>query len=247
MPQQEYQCTVVSVGNLTSTVFSVHFRTNPALTFLAGQFLSLKVPEAGPSGRDLRRAYSIGSPPEKDIIELCIKDVPNGPGTSFLRQLKSQSTFTAYGPAGHFVFKTPPTRHACFVATGTGVAPFRSIVQSESYAKNPPLSATCLFGTTHQTELLYQKDFEQAQSLKWIPCLSREKGNWSGFKGRVSEYLKTQFPESFDWKNTDFYLCGNGAMIAEVRQFLLQKGLDKKSILLEVYYQPKANQTDASP
>ena len=222
---------------MTPTVFSLKFtpaEQDKIPGFAAGQFVSVTIPGAGPKGRDLRRAYSIASPPEQEYLELCVKLVPDGPGTQYLSQLKKDDLFEGILPFGDFVYKTEPSRHVCFVATGTGVAPFRAMALSKNYQQTPPASAICLFGSTREEELLYDQDFSKLSSIKWVPCLSRCDENWNGFKGRVTHYLRES---KLDWANTDFYLCGNGQMISEVKAFLMEEmKVEKKAVIVEKYY-----------
>jgi CDP-4-dehydro-6-deoxyglucose reductase, E3 len=230
---QEVTCTVSFNRMVTPTVFELGFETTPSFEFKAGQFVSVVVPGAGPQGRDLRRAYSIASTPGKNPIELCIKLVEGGPGTQYLYKQKPGDQFKVWAPYGDFVYKHKADRHVCFIATGTGLAPFRAMVLSKEYQAQPPVSATCLFGVRSPEELLYEKELSQLKGLKWVPAISQPADQWHGFKGRVTDYLKTM---DHPWMNSDYYLCGNGGMITEVKAFLQAKGITKDSIYQEIYY-----------
>lgn len=235
----EYLCTVKSFKMLTPTVFELAFEPNQSITFKAGQFISIVIPGAGPGGRDLRRAYSIASTPETMPIELCVKLVQKGPGTNYLYRLRPGDTFKGFAPYGDFVYETKSDRHACFLATGTGIAPFRSMILSKAFESEHPLSTTCLLGVNNEAELMYMEDFANLSSaIKWVPAVSQPKtGQWKGFKGRVTDYLRA-LGADFPWLATDFYLCGNGAMIEEVKSILAEKNVQKEAIFQEVYYKP---------
>ncbi len=237
MGAAEFKCIVQSFRMLTPTVFELTFETETPLQFAAGQFISVVVPGAGPNGRDLRRAYSIASAPEIRPVELCIKLVEEGPGSQYLAALKLPgSTFRGFAPYGDFVYKHKLGRHALFIATGTGIAPFRAMVLSKAFQAAPPASSTCLLGVRSENELLYHDEMSQVPDLRWIPMVSQPGEQWNGFKGRVTHYLQSLGPE-FPWRETEYYLCGNGAMIKEVKEFLLhQKGVVKESIHQEIYY-----------
>jgi ferredoxin-NADP reductase len=245
MAVTEYRCTVKSFRMLTPTVFETTFDTDQPVEFKAGQFISVVVPGGGPKGRDIRRAYSIASAPQVRPVGLCVKLVEGGPGTNYLYKLKPGDTFRGFAPYGDFLFETPPARHAVFIATGTGIAPFRSMVLSEAYRAAPPASATCLLGVRGEEELLYMDDFAAlAPGLNWVPMCSRPTGAWKGLKGRVTDYLRG-LGDEFPWVQTDFYLCGNGAMIDETKQILAGRGVAKESILQEVYYKPPKEKSAA--
>ncbi len=245
MPVQDFLCRVTSFRMLTPTVFETTFETDKPLVFEAGQFISVVIPGAGPKGRDLRRAYSIASEPDARPVELCIKLVEDGPGTNYLYKLRPGDTFKGFAPYGDFVYEAKQGRHACFIATGTGIAPFRAMVLSKAYRDNPPASASCLLGVREEEELLYMDEFGKLPSLKWVPAVTRPTAAWKGFRGRVTDYLRTLGPE-YPWLQTEFYLCGNGAMIDETKALLAAHGVSKDSIHQEIYYKPPKEQASAN-
>lgn len=235
MAATEFLCQVKSNRMLTPTVFELTFETDKPFAFEAGQFISIIIPGAGPKGRDLRRAYSIASAPEARPVELCVKLVEEGPGTNYLYKLKTGDTCKGFAPYGDFTYEPKAGRHAVFIATGTGIAPFRAMVLSDPYKKTPPASAICLLGVRTEDELLYTEEFAGLNGVKWVPTVSQPKGEWKGFKGRVTDYLRG-LGEDFPWRETEYYLCGNGAMIKEVQALLAEKGVTKDSIHQEKYY-----------
>jgi len=247
----QYLCTVVSHRMITPTVYELAFEAapipsadpaKPAPTepfhFRAGQYISVVVPGAGPNGRDLRRAYSIASHPEGRPVELCVKLVDNGPGSTYLNKLRKGDTFRGFAPYGDFTYETPASKHVCFIATGTGIAPFRAMMLSAEYLSAPPKSALCLLGIRDEEELLYESEIKK--HAKYVACVSQPKGNWDGFRGRVTDYLRN-LGGDFPWTQTEYYLCGAGQMIDEVRAILTERGVEKDSIHREIYFkQPKA-------
>jgi ferredoxin-NADP reductase len=235
MKPTEFNCRVTAFKSLTPTVFELSFETDHDLPFEAGQFVSVIIPGAGPKGRDLRRAYSIASPPESPALELCVKIVEEGPGTQFLYRLRPNDQLRVVAPYGSFVYQKQTERNICFIATGTGIAPFRSMVMSKAFQEELPPKSFCLLGVRTEDELLYADLFNHVPGMKFIPALSQPNSEWNGFKGRVTHYLQTLGNE-FPWLNTEFYLCGHGGMINEVKALLTEKGVTKDSIHQEIYY-----------
>ncbi|MGZ3698262.1 MAG: ferredoxin--NADP reductase, partial [Bdellovibrionota bacterium] len=215
MAATEFQCTVRGNRMLTPTVFELTYEADN-FHFEAGQFVSVVVPGAGPKGRDLRRAYSIASAPQTRPVELCVKLVEEGPGTNYLYKLKEGDTFRGFAPYGDFTYEPKEGRHALFISTGTGIAPFRSMVFSEPYRAKPPVSAICLLGVRTISELIYVEDFKAIPGLRWVPAVSQPDGPWDGFRGRVTDYLRS-LGDDHPWKETEYYLCGSGPMITEVK------------------------------
>jgi len=235
MKPTEYRCEVTSNKMITPTVFETCFIPDHPLEFKAGQFVSIIIPGAGPKGRDLRRAYSIASAPHKQPIELCVKLVEEGPGTNYLHQLKVGDTFRAMAPYGDFTYEAKPGRNACFIATGTGIAPFHAMATSEEFKNHAPKKAYCFLGVRTEDEILYPQTFENIPQLQFIPTVSQPSSLWKGFRGRVTDYI-FKMEDEMNWLETEYYLCGHGGMINEIKAFLTGKGVAKDSIHQEIYY-----------
>jgi len=205
----------------TPTVFGIRFEPNKKFSFNPGQFISVEVPIG--KRKPLRRVYSLASSPElskKEGYELCIKRAPNGKGTSYLASIRPGETFIAHAPFGDFSYQVPsdPLRSVCFICTGSGIGPFRSIFESKAFQRNRPQRATLLFGASNQKEIIYPGRMERL-GIDVIHCLSKPNKSWLGFHGRVTDYLK-KLKMDWPWHTTDFYLCGNGNMLTEVRDLL---------------------------
>src|SRR5690242_15734103 len=108
---------VLDLKDLTHDVFAFKFARPQAMNFKAGQYMSIVIPGAGPGGRNLRRAYSIASPPEWNEVELCVKLVEEGPGTNYLNSLKVGDEIQAQAPFGEFVLEHDQTLPTLFIGT----------------------------------------------------------------------------------------------------------------------------------
>ncbi len=99
------------------------------------------------------------------------------------------------------------------------------------------LTALVLLGIRDEEELLYESEIKK--HAKYVACVSQPKGDWNGFRGRVTDYLRN-LGGDFHWNQTEYYLCGAGQMIDEVRAILTERGVEKDSIHREIYFkQPK--------
>ncbi len=239
MDAKKIKATVLENVWLTPNVISLRFESNKIFQFQPGQFLSLFVPNPDGSNKAVRRAYSFAGSPDaakSDGYELCAKYHETGIGTNFLRLLKPGDQFEATAPYGDFHYQIPkPGRSICFIATGTGIAPFRSILQSEAFKNNPPENTHVIFGVRHENEILFQADFEHLGVNAQI-CVSQPKPNWNGFKGRVTDFLKT-LPPDWQWHTTDFYICGNSDMIHDARQILVGgHAVKERNIYQEAFF-----------
>lgn len=235
MAAVEITCEVQKLDWITPTVFQITFTPPQSSSFTAGQFLSVVVPASALNPKDLRRAYSIASAPENPAFELCVKIVEKGPGTTYLSQLNTGDKLRLFVPYGAFTFKTLPERNAMFIATGTGIAPFRSMALSKSFQEKSPKKTTVVLGVREENEILYESLFKGLPQFEFVAAVSRPSSNWNGFKGRVTDYLRA-LPQDYPWSSTDFYLCGNSGMIDEVKAILTERKVEKTAIHQEVYY-----------
>lgn len=243
MPARELKCKVVENIWLTPTVMRVRFEPSRAFSFEPGQFISVVVPVLDSRGRPLRRAYSLASPQElakKKGYDLMIKLVEGGPGSGYMKSLRAGDELRLFAPYGDFVYRPNPGRAVCFVSTGTGLAPFCAIVRSREFQENLPSRALSVFGARTEDEILCQKLFELS-GVKVVNAISRPSSGWdAGFRGRVTDYLRS-LPVDWRWQSTDFYLCGNGEMVSEVRRILRDgRGVPESAIHQEVYFASSA-------
>lgn len=232
----------------TRDVFELTFERDPAIQFRAGQFISIIIPGAGPGGRDLRRAYSIASAPQSANFALSIKLVEGGPGTTYLNSLKVGDSIRGQFPMGDFVMEHPDDAPALFIGTGTGVAPHRAMILSQEKDWNQAKAPVgFLLGVRCEDDIIYPELFGQdkPQSLRHQKhikiALSRPQNasEWNrrpeAFHGRVTDYLKSM--SDWDWQKSHYYLCGSGAMITEVQEWLQsEKGVAKEHIHKEAYF-----------
>jgi NAD(P)H-flavin reductase len=225
----------------------ITFSSGKEIRFLPGQFLSLYVPDQKNPGKFLRRAYSFSAPPaEIGLYELCVKHQPGGAGTEFLAALKPGGDFSITAPYGHFLYQAPaPGRYVCFISTSTGVGPFRSMVLSEQFRENPPERCFFLLGAKLEKEILFPGEFE-ALDLLTVHAVSQPGPGYSGFRGRVTDYLRS-LPVSWHWHDTDFYICGNPDMVQEVREILKGgHGVPDSSIACESFFHARAKEDAAA-
>lgn len=236
MPVHTFTAQVEKIEDLTHDVRQLDLRLiePKTITFKPGQFISFEMPHPQ-TGRLVTRAYSIASQPSRDdVTTLLFNFVPGGPGSGFLFHLKEGEKTQFKGPAGHFYLRDDPGRELLFIASGTGIAPIRSMLLAN--AERPdPRPATLFWGLRSQRDLYYQDELTEltrrTPTLTAITTLSRPEPGWSGESGRVLRLIEEQIDSV---KNLAVYLCGNSAMIADTTSLLQKKGLCP--IYREKYY-----------
>ncbi len=219
--------------------------------FEPGQFISLVGVDG--NGKQQRRAYTIASAPRRGGFDLCVNRVAGGFFSNLLCDLEAGEEVEFDGPHGMFVLKQPLT-DSIFVATGTGIAPFRSYVEwlfpEGGEDRSEGREIWLVYGTRYRTELYYGEYFERVaagrRNFRYLKTLSREGAEWEGLRGHVQEHVariveerSEQKGEAVGQEGSPFgmhaYICGLNEMVAETRNLLKGMGWNRKQIVFERY------------
>ncbi len=205
-------------------------------TFTPGQFVTIELPIHEKPHRRLR-SYSVASWPDgSNVFELVITLLEGGAGTTWLFENAVEGMeITFRGPLGIFTLQPEYLQKELFlICTGTGVAPFRSMLHSLVQNNNPFKNIHLIFGTRTFNDALYYTELEELAAatpgLNYYLSLSREE--WKGRKGYVHEIYENLCK---DHPEARFMLCGWKNMLDEARQRIQAMGYDKKDIVLESY------------
>ncbi len=204
--------------------------------FVPGQWLSLN--HTKPDGEEITRAYSIASSPAEDNrFALCLNRVQDGFMSNFLCDMKKGDEISCQGPFGDFILR-PPLRDTVFIATGTGIAPFRSMLDwlLADPVRHQEKQLWLLFGNRTEKDIYYHEEFldlaTQHPNFHYLPTLSRGAPDWQGMRGYVQEHVPAIGQGRADMHA---YICGLDRMIKANRELLKGMGWDRKSILYEKY------------
>ena len=229
-----YRAQLVEVRTLTDTTkhFTWEVSGPRPFTFTAGQFISLHLEHNG--GDDVR-AYSLASAPTPDNrFDLCLNRVPGGHFSNYLCDLAPGAQIEFEGPFGFFVPREP-LRDSVFIATGSGIAPIRGMLQEIS-RRGIDRQLWLVFGVRYPETILYREEFEaldaQHPNFHFWPTLSRASAAWLGRRGYVQEHVEALVAER---PQLDAYICGLKAMVDDMRSRLKARGLDRKQIRYEKY------------
>jgi ferredoxin-NADP reductase len=215
--------------------FFIQLDSVSSFDFKPGQFVTLDLPIHEKKNKRLR-SYSIASAPDgTNIIELIIVLVEDGLGTPFLfSNIKVGDEMILRGPQGVFVLHEPLEHDLFLICTGTGIAPFRSMVKYLYQTQIEFSNVYLIFGTRTQQELLYFDEMTELAAkmpnFHYIPVLSRE--TWEGKSG----YVHAVYQELAQGNpKANFMLCGWKNMIDDARKNLSEMGYDKSHIHFELY------------
>jgi NAD(P)H-flavin reductase len=211
--------------------FLFEVRDVESLQFKAGQFVSFK---ESLDGKEIVRPYSIASLPQGNRFELCLNLVEDGHFSPYLFKMKPGDAVEMGAPLGFFVVRNP-AKEALFIATGTGIAPFRAMTPDYlNHAEAKTL--TLLFGVRYEPSIYYRAEFEtlalEKPEFRFWPTLSRPDPSWAGRTGHVQTHLLEAIG---DRRDLDVYICGMKAMVDDVRGILKEMGFDRKQIVFEKY------------
>jgi ferredoxin-NADP reductase len=204
--------------------------------FVPGQWLSFR--SRTPAGDEITRAYSIASAPSGDNrFALCLNRVQDGFMSNHLCGMTAGAEIACEGPFGNFTLRPPPT-DTLLVATGTGIAPFRSMLHwaLADPARHKGRHCWLVFGSRDEQSLYYHDEFVRLAAAHgnflYLPTLSRGGPGWDGLRGRVQEHFGGIVRGRDDLRA---YVCGLKDMVASSRELLQQLGVDRTSILYEKY------------
>lgn len=234
---------VLSVQHWTDRLFSFTTTRNPSFRFENGQFVMMGLETEG--GRPLLRAYSIASPNYDDRLEFLSIKVPDGPLTSRLQHIKpSDRIIVGRKPTGTLVIDNlRPGRTLYLLSTGTGLAPFMSIVRApETYERFERI--VLVHGCRQVGELTYGTRIIDALpsdeligelargQLKYFPTVTREPFH---NQGRITDLIETGrlFSDlglaAIDGNLDRVMLCGSPQMLTDLRVLLEARGFEEGS------------------
>lgn len=218
---------LVRARTLSPSVRELTFDPGPGHTHVAGHWVTL-------FRDDIKRQYSIASAPRDDgTFDLAVTKVDGGPMSTFLHDAPLGTELRMLPAQGLFVLE-PMTRPILMVATGTGVAPFRAMIEEVAHKapEHPPI--TLLFGCRTEDDLLYRDELTGFEHVRYIPTLSRPSEAWTGRRGWVQAHV----PEVVGGLGTDLdvYVCGLTKMVKEVRRMCREElAIDRKRVHIERY------------
>ncbi|MBK5280679.1 MAG: 2Fe-2S iron-sulfur cluster binding domain-containing protein [Nitrospiraceae bacterium] len=233
-----YKVRVEAYRPYTLTVCEQRFAVESGeITFSPGQYMIFHVP-----GIDqvIRRSYSISSSPsDKTHFEICVRAVSGGFCSNFIHRLRPGDIMQVEGPYGDFRLHDGSQRDLLMIATGTGIAPIKSMLLS-LLGKPGRRRIRLFFGLRNVSDLFYTKMLsDMSERYPWFEptiILSQpDPVGWPGFRGRVTDLIREQVSLD-EASHTDAYLCGGRPMIEDAKRLLIQKGMSVEQIRHENFF-----------
>lgn len=237
---------VTSRRDVSAGLWIVQVRPEEKISFMAGQYVTAGLPDAG---KLVERPYSVASSPEQPELEFFLELVPGGHLTPQLYKVPvGEEIFLRRAAKGHFLFDRSSGRLNHFmVATVTGVAPYLSMVREmvarEAAGQPIPFRVVVLQAASVSQELGYFEELSKLARertwLRYIPTVSRPWLDplWPGERGRAEDVTRKHLDLlGFSLADTTAYVCGNPHMIENVKGVLQRAGFPKDSVKQEIYW-----------
>lgn len=244
MPAQWIEASLTQKNQLSSRVCQLSFALSEGQTFpfTAGQFVTMDLP-IGDKRQQRWRSYSLANAPnESGHITFCIGQVPSGAASNWLCSREPGAVIRFKGPAGTFTYPESRPATVVMICTGTGVAPFRSMLLDLDRQGWPEQDTIHLiFGSRTIEDLLYAEEFldlmQRRPNFRYTAALSRltdpVTSSWiaSGYVHKVYQQLYTD-----STADILFMLCGWQNMIDEaVATLMMKMGYSRQHITYELY------------
>jgi ferredoxin--NADP+ reductase len=234
--------------------FWVRFDADPT-PFMSGQYMTIGV---FADGKLVQRPYSVASDPAvagQDGYEMYVRLVGGGMFTPLLWQLPVGHRMRMIGPKGKFTLEPDDDRVHLFISSGTGNAPFVSMMRS-SLREGRPRRTVFINGVSYETDLGYRSLLEGWEAsgeypVTYLPTVSRPNDpanvGWSGRTGRAEANVAAVLEElALTPDNTIAYICGNPDMIIAAEATLLSRGFPEPQVKKELYW-PKGKEPKGGP
>ena len=246
MPTTWYDSKIIKIEDQSPTTkrFWVEIEGVDSFDFKGGQFVTMDLP-LGEKRKQRWRSYSIANAPDgTNVLEFCIVHLERGLASAyFFNEVEIGTPIKFKGPSGNFILPEKIERKLILICTGTGVAPYRSMLWDLYNKGETGHDIHLIFGTRYKDGILYHREFEELMekmsSFRYDVALSREKNLEGEFpfgchKGYVHPIYLNCYPEKDP--NLYFMLCGWKAMIDDACANLIAKfGYDRKQVKYELY------------
>lgn len=242
MPAKWHQAEITNIIDESPTTkrFIMQLADEDLVKYLPGQFMVADLP-IGEKRLNRWRSYSLADiPNEKNEIEFCIVHLEGGKASEyFFNTVEEGTSLKLKAPDGTFCLPEGPIeKDLVFLCTGTGVAPFRTMIKHIFEHDIPHKNIHLIFGTRFQEGILYQEEFEQLAEqhpeFSFDIALSKEESDHDYFKGYIHQVYLDKYKDVRS--DIDFYICGWSQMIDDaVANLLIKLKYDKSQIKYELY------------
>jgi CDP-4-dehydro-6-deoxyglucose reductase len=222
---------IQSIKKLTDDVIKVSLRLPPNanLKYNSGQYVNL-------IKGNLKRSYSVANAfKEKTSLEFFIKKYEKGLMSQYwFEEAKENDLLRMEGPLGSFFLRESNYENIIFLATGTGIAPIKAILENIQKSSYDFIDKKffVFVGARYKEDLFWEPDIHKGITIKYIPVLSRQKEDWSGEKGYVQDAV-LKYP--IDLEHSQVYACGSNEMIQSAKEVIIKNKLSENNFFSDAF------------
>lgn len=222
---------IQSIEKLTTDVIKVILRLPPTANFEynSGQYVNL-------IKGNLKRSYSIANAYKtNNSLEFFIKKYENGLMSYYwFDEAKENDLLRMEGPLGSFFLRESDKKNIILLATGTGIAPVKSILERvlQEPEKHIDKSFWLFFGARNLQDIFWEPTLISLNNLEYVKVLSRETKDFLGFKGYVQDAV---INKNIDLENAQVYACGSNDMIVSAKELLIKNNLSEKDFFSDAF------------
>ena len=223
---------IKSIQKLTDDVIKVSLRLPPNANFKynSGQYVNL-------IKANLKRSYSVANAfKEKTSLEFFIKKYEKGLMSRYwFEEAKENDLLRVEGPLGSFFLRESNYENIIFLATGTGIAPIKAILENieESYSNFKHKKIWVFVGARYKEDLFWEPNLENKNiKVNYIPVLYRQKEDWSGVQGYVQDAV---LRSTIDLEQTQVYACGSNEMIQSAKEVFIKNKLSASNFFSDAF------------
>jgi CDP-4-dehydro-6-deoxyglucose reductase, E3 len=223
---------IQSIQKLTHDVIKVSLRLPPNANFKynSGQYVNL-------IKGNLKRSYSVANAfKEKTSLEFFIKKYENGLMSKYwFQEAKENDLLRMEGPLGSFFLRESTCENIVFLATGTGIAPIKAILENiqECSSDFKHKKFFIFVGARYKEDVFWEPDrHNENLNITYIPVLSRQKEDWSGDQGYVQDAV---LRSTIDLEGTQVYACGSNEMIQAAKKVFIKNRLSESNFFSDAF------------
>jgi CDP-4-dehydro-6-deoxyglucose reductase, E3 len=224
-------CRVQKMERLTDDVMALHLKlpANEKLVFLAGQFIEFLLKDGG------RRSFSVANAPhDAELIQLHVRHVAGGQFTDHVfNRMKERDILRCEGPLGTFFLREESDKPIVFVASGTGFAPIKAVIEHALH-RGIKRQMSLYWGGRRPKDL-YMNDLATSWPFRYVPVISEAlpEDNWTGRTGFVHRAVMQDMP---DLSRCQVYACGVPIMVDSAkRDFIARCGLPEEEFYADSF------------
>jgi CDP-4-dehydro-6-deoxyglucose reductase len=218
-----------SISMISSNVIELHLRIPPnaQFNFLSGQYINI-------IKDDYKRSYSIANSNSVSNLVFFIKNYEGGRFSNYLfNESKINDLLRIEGPIGTFFYRHTSKKNIIFLATGTGIAPVKAILEQldENNAEIIDKTIYLFFGGRTEEDLFWKPNFNNIK-VDFIPVLSRSTVDWKGEKGYIQDCILSK---GIDLSDSVMYACGSENMIQDSSLLAIKNGLAEDTFYSDAF------------